>query len=92
MSISRVLVVAAAAVLCLAAGVAAAGNYSSDGQIDFYASGTHQFFVWCPSTDDYMATAEGADAKDAQMKLYTATKASGQMACWPVWQGRLADI
>ena len=92
MSISRILVIAAAAVLCLAAGIAAAGNPSSDGQIDFYAVGTHQFFVWCPSADDYMASAEGADAEDAQMKLYTATKASGQRDCWPVWQGRLADV
>ena len=89
MSVSRILVVALAGVLCAAAGVAAAGNLSSDRQVDFFASGTHQFYVWCPGTDDYMATARGTDAEDAQMKLYNATKASGRLACWPVWQGRV---
>ena len=64
MSVSRILVVAVAGVLC----VAAAGNLSSDRQVDFFASGTHQFYVWCPGTDDYMATARGTDAEDAQMK------------------------
>ena len=90
MSMNRILVLATAGILCAAAGVAAAGNLSSDRQVDFFASGTHQFYVWCPGTHDYMAAAEGADAQDAQMKLYKTTKASGKSACWPVWQGRVA--
>ena len=52
MSVSRILVVAVAGVLCAPAGVAAAGNLSSDRQVDFFASGTHQFYVWCPGTHD----------------------------------------
>jgi len=92
MSISRLLVAAGAGLFCLGAGVAAAGNISSDQSIDFYAGGTHQFFVWCPNGDDYMASAQGVDAEDAQMNLYTATKASGETSCWPVWQGRLEGI
>lgn len=90
MSIRRILIVAVSGVLCAAAGVAAAGNLASDRQVDFFASGTHQFYVWCPGNHDYLATAEGTDAQDAQMKLYKATKASGKSACWPVWQGRVA--
>ena len=92
MSVRRVFVATVVGLLCLGAGVAAAGNFSSDQQGDFFASGTHQFFVWCPNGDDYMASAQGVDAKDAQIKLYTATKASGETTCWPVWQGRLAGI
>ena len=91
MLIKRILVLAVAGVLCAAAGVAVAGNLSSDRQVDFFASGTHQFYVWCAGSNDFMATAAGANAEDAQMKLYNATKASGRTACWPVWQGRIAS-
>ena len=86
----RVLVAAVAGVLFAAAGVAAAGNCSSDHQVDFFATGTHQFYVWCSGTNDYVATADGNNAEDAQQKLYTAAKAAGKPACWPVWQGRVA--
>ena|SRR6516164_5748652 len=90
MIIKRVLVAAIGGVLFAAAGVAAAGNFSSDKQVDFFTKGTHQFYVWCSAGGDYIATAQGANAEDAQMKLYTATKASGKASCWPVWQGRVA--
>ena len=88
MSVSRILVVAVAGVLCAPAGVAAAGNLSSDRQVDFFASGTHQFYVWCPGTHDYMATARGTDAEDAQMKLYNTTKVSGRLAGMARSRGR----
>ncbi len=86
----RVLAAAFAGVLFAAAGVAAAGNFSSDHQVDFLSEGTHQFYVWCSATQDYVATAQGANAEEAQMKLYNAAKTSGNAACWPVWQGRIA--
>jgi len=91
MIVKRVFVAALGGVLFAAAGVAAAGNFSSDDQVDFFAQGTHQFYVWCSGTNDYVATAEGASAEDAQMKLYNAAKASGKATCWPVWQGRIAN-
>jgi hypothetical protein len=90
MSINRILVAGVVGVLFAAAGVAAAGNLSSNRQIDFFATGTHQFYVWCSGSNDYLATVEGTNAEDAQMKLYNAAKAAGKLACWPVWQGRVA--
>jgi len=90
MIIRRVLIAAVGGILFAAAGVAAAGNFSSDRQVDFFAKGTHQFYVWCSGTADYLATAEGSNAEEAQMKLYNAVKAVGKRSCWPVWQGRVA--
>ena len=86
----RIAIAALGGFLFAAAGVAAAGNFSSDRQVDFFAEGTHQFYVWCSGHQDYVATAEGANAEEAQMKLYNAAKDAGQTACWPVWQGRIA--
>jgi heme exporter protein D len=90
MIVTRVLVAAVGGVLFAAAGVAAAGNFSSDRQVDFFAKGTHQFYVWCAGQADYLATAKGANAEEAQMTLYRQIKAEGKTACWPVWQGRVA--
>jgi len=69
--------------------VAAAGNFASDRQVDYFASGTHKFYVWCSAGGDYVATERGANAEDAQMKLYNAAKTAGKATCWPVWQGRI---
>jgi hypothetical protein len=91
MIILRVFAAAVGGVLFAAAGVAAAGNFASDRQVDFFAKGTHQFYVWCGSGGDYLATIDGTNAEEAQMKLYTAVKAAGKTACWPVWQGRVAS-
>jgi hypothetical protein len=90
MIVMRVLAAAVGGVLFAAAGVAAAGNFASDRQVDFFAKGTHQFYVWCGGGGDYLATAEGDNAEEAQMTLYEAAKASGKTACWPVWQGRVS--
>ena len=86
----RVLAAAFGGVLFAAAGIAAAGNFASDRHGDFFAEGTHQFYVWCSGAHDYVATASGANAEDAQMKVYNAAKAAGRSSCWPVWQGRVA--
>ena len=86
----RVLAAAIGGVLFAAAGVAAAGNFASDRQVDYFAKGVHQFYVWCSGHGDYRATETGANAEEAQMKLYNAAKAAGKAACWPVWQGRVA--
>ena len=91
MIVRRVLAAALGGILFAAAGVAAAGNFASDRQVDFFAKGTHQFYVWCSGTNDYIATAEGTNAGEAQMKLYGAAKTNGKAACWPVWQGRIAS-
>ncbi len=90
MFMKRVVTAALGGVLFAAAGVAAAGNFSSDRQVDFFSEGTHQFYVWCSSGSDYVATADGMNAEEAQIRLYNAVKADGDTACWPVWQGRVA--
>jgi hypothetical protein len=74
----------------IAAGVAVAGNFSSSHQADFFAPGTHQFYVWCSGTPDYMTVERGSSASDAQMKLYNEAKKAGKKTCWPVWQGRVS--
>lgn len=86
--IKRVLVSLAAAAILTGAGVAAAGSFTSSAQTDYYASGEHQFYMWCPASTNYMATETGKDAEDAQLRLYESAKATGHSACWPVWQGR----
>lgn len=80
---------AAVAAVIVAAGVAVAGNFSSSHQTDYFAPGTHQFYVWCTGSPDYLATAYGASASDTQTKLYNDAKKAGRSTCWPVWQGRL---
>ncbi|MGH6871524.1 MAG: hypothetical protein ACREHE_08460 [Rhizomicrobium sp.] len=87
----RVLGAMAGGVLVAVAGVAMAATFSHSARTDFYSPGKHRFYVWCAGGSDYMATATGASAEDAQMKLYDATKAHGRSACWPVWQGRVSS-
>lgn len=89
MTMRRIIAAAAGGVMVAVAGVAVAANFTSSGQNDFFAPGKHQFYVWCAGSSDYMATAVGKNAEDAQMKLYDLAKAHGNSACWPVWQGRL---
>lgn len=89
MTVRRILGAVVGGVIFAAAGVAVAANFLSSAQTDFYASGKHQFYVWCAGGTDYMATRSGTNAEDAQMKLYDATKAAGRSTCWPVWQGRV---
>ena len=89
MTMRRIIAAAAGGVMVAVAGVAMAATFTSSGQNDFFAPGKHQFYVWCAGSSDYMATAVGKNAEDAQMKLYDSAKAHGNSACWPVWQGRL---
>jgi len=89
MTMRRILGAIVGGVIFAAAGVAVAANLMSSAQTDFYAPGKHQFYVWCAGSSDYMATASGSNAEDAQMKLYDAAKAVGHSTCWPVWQGRV---
>ena len=85
----RILAAIAGGLIFAAAGVAAAGNFVSSADTDFFSGGKHQFYVWCAGTADSMATASGLNAEDAQMKLYDSLKARGRSTCWPVWQGRV---
>ncbi len=86
----RILAASVGGILFTAAGVAAASNFASDRQSDYFARGNHQFYVWCASGNDYVTTANGPSAEDAQLTLYNSLKASGKTRCWPVWQGRVA--
>lgn len=85
----RILAAAAGGVIFAAAGVAAAGNFISSADTAFYSSGKHQFYVWCAGSADALTTAAGANAEDAQLKLYQSLKSRGRSTCWPVWQGRV---
>ena len=90
MTMKRIVGAAIGGVLVALAGVAVASNFTSSKQSDFFAPGKHQFYVWCAGATNYVATASGRNAEDAQMKLYDANKAHGRMTCWPVWQGRVS--
>ncbi len=90
MTIRRIFGAVVGGVIFAAAGVALAANFVSSARTDFFAPGKHQFYVWCAGSADYMATASGTNAEDAQMKLYDATKSGGRSTCWPVWQGRVS--
>jgi len=85
----RILAAMAGGLIFAAAGVAAAGNFVSSADTDFFSGGKHQFYVWCAGSSDAMATAAGTNAEDAQLKLYQSLKASGRSTCWPVWQGHV---
>jgi hypothetical protein len=86
----RVIVAVVGGIVFAVAGVAVAANIMSNQQVDFFASGTHQFYVWCAGGKDYIAAQEGANAEDAQMALYNKNKENGHARCWPVWQARIA--
>jgi hypothetical protein len=90
MTTKRVLGAAVGGIVVAVAGVALAANLTSSRQADFFASGQHQFYVWCAGGTDFMAVQTGANAADAQMKLYNSEKAQGKLNCWPVWQGRIS--
>jgi len=90
MTMKRVLGAAVGGIVVAVAGVALAANLTSSHQADFFAAGQHQFYVWCAGGTDFMATQAGANAADAQMKLYNSEKARGKLNCWPVWQGRIS--
>jgi len=90
MTLKRVVGAAIGGVIVAVAGVALAANLTSSKQADFFAAGRHQFYVWCAGGSDFMAMANGANAADAQMKLYNDEKRAGKTNCWPVWQGRIS--
>ncbi len=91
MTMKRVLGAAVGGVMVAVAGVALAANFTSSKQADFFASGRHQFYVWCAGGTDFMAMQNGASAEDAQMRLYNDEKRAGKTNCWPVWQGRVSS-
>jgi len=91
MTMKRVVGAAVGGVMVAVAGVALAANFTSSKQADFFASGRHQFYVWCAGGTDFMAMRNGVSAEDAQMKLYNDEKRAGKTNCWPVWQGRVSS-
>lgn len=89
--LKRILATSIGCILFTAAGVAAAGNFASNRDADYFAKGTHEFYVWCAGGSDYLTRADGASAETAQLSLYRSIKAAGKTSCWPVWQGRVAS-
>jgi len=89
MTAKRIAAAVAGGVLVGIAGAAVAANFSTSRQSDFFTPGKHQFYVWCAGSSDYVTTANGRNAEDAQLRLYSANKAHGRTTCWPVWQGRV---
>lgn len=87
----RILAASIGGILFTAAGVAAAGNFASNREADYFARGTHEFYVWCANGTDYLTRADGASAEEAQISLYRSIKAAGKASCWPVWQARVAS-
>jgi hypothetical protein len=87
----HVLFVIAGFAVLAAAGVAVAANMTSSRHSDFYSPGRHQFYVWCAGGKDSVEYQDGANAEDAQAKLYAAEKSAGAKNCWPVWQGRISS-
>lgn len=87
---TRILGAVVCGVIVAAAGVATATSLTYSRQSDFVAPGNHEFYVWCAGGSDYMAEQSGANAEDAQLRLYNAVKARGKTNCWPVWQGRVS--
>ena len=67
----RVIVAVIGGIIFVAAGVAVAANIASNRQVDFFASGTHQFYVWCAGGKDYVASAEGVNAEDVSQVFIT---------------------
>ena len=91
MKVAYILVGLAGFIALAVAGVAVAANLTSGRHSDFYSPGKHQFYVWCAGGADSTAWESGANAEDAQTRLYATEKARGHSKCWPVWQGRMAD-
>lgn len=80
------------ALLGLAAGAgmlfAASTASALDSSVEAMAQGgTHQFYVWCTGADDYEATSDGSNWRDAQLSLWHQLEGQGRNNCWPVWQG-----
>lgn len=92
MYLKRAFVAVLAGCLWIEVGISAASDFSLDGQADYFASGEHLFYVWCPGTGDYRANADGLNAEESQMRLYNEIKAAGRTSCWPIWQGRVAAL
>ena len=75
---------AAGAAMLVTAGTAFALNSSVEA-MDM--GGTHQFYVWCTGAEDYEATHDGSNWRDAQLGLWNELQGQGRDTCWPVWQG-----
>jgi hypothetical protein len=72
--------------------VAGPGSAADDNPLrDTYnQAGTHQFYVWCTGAHKSFETkADGANAEEAQMKVYNEAKAAGKDTCWAIWRGKI---
>jgi Spy/CpxP family protein refolding chaperone len=87
MKFTKTILAGAALVAAISAGTAAALDSSRE---VYLTAGTHQFYVWCTGgAAGTTATQDGANAEDAQLKLFESLKAGGKANCWPIWQGKV---
>lgn len=89
MKIQHLLAGIAGSALFATACMAATSNITSSHRTDYYASGKHQFYVWCATGNDRIAFQDGATAMDAQAKLAQSGVAAAQGGCQLTWQGRI---
>jgi hypothetical protein len=76
----------AALVVALAGPSSAQDNPLRD---TYNQAGTHQFYVWCTGAHKSFETStQGANAEEAQMKVYNEAKAQGKDTCWAIWRGK----
>jgi hypothetical protein len=53
-------------------------------------AGTHKFYVWCTgAVKSFETQTQGANAEEAQMKVYNEAKAQGKDTCWAIWRGKV---
>jgi len=75
--------------LLATASMASPSNITTGRRADFYAPGTHKFYVWCADGKDRIAYQYGASAKDAGAKL--SEKIAETAKCRPSWEGRIGS-
>ena len=63
--------------------MASTSDIASHRRTDFYAPGTHLFYVWCAEGQDRTVRQKGQSAADAVARL------GEPAACHLTWQGRI---
>jgi hypothetical protein len=90
MTIKEVGVLAAAAVAIAALVGPSFAQDNSALRETYNQAGTHQFHVWCTQgVQSFETKKDGANAEDAQMKVYNEAVAAGKTSCWAIWRGKV---
>jgi len=67
------------------AAMASTTDIASHRRADFYAPGTHQFYMWCAENQDRIVSEKGQSAIEAMARL------GKPAACHFTWQGRISS-